>query len=146
MKLQSLLDIEELQGLEFHQLMQDRQTVEALGVKLQRLGRKAFSTSGQKELDLMLKGRFYQALLPKWQQRLGAPKTTESFNELFARARTLERHDQQFNSARGDAKSNGKGVQPPTKTDHTKAESTRKSEGLSQKDRFKQGATKRIHV
>lgn len=65
------LDIEELCGLEFHQLMQDRQSVEELGMELQRLGRKAFPTSEMKEFDRILKGRFYQALLPKWQKYLG---------------------------------------------------------------------------
>ena len=59
------LDIEELQGLVFHQLMQDQQSVEELGVQLQKLGRKAFLGSGPREFDRMLKGRFYQALLPK---------------------------------------------------------------------------------
>ena len=39
------LDIKELRGLEFHQLMQDKQSVEELGIELQKLGRKAFPTS-----------------------------------------------------------------------------------------------------
>jgi hypothetical protein len=43
------LDIEELRGLEFHQLMQDKQSVEELGIELQKLGRKAFPTSGMIE-------------------------------------------------------------------------------------------------
>ena len=72
-------------------------------MQLQKLGRKAFLRSGPKEFDLMLKGRFYQALLPKWQRKLGAPKTTESFEELYARTRTVERHDQQFNAAQNDS-------------------------------------------
>ena len=70
--------------------MQNKQSVEELGMELQKLGRKAFSTSGMKEFDRILKGRFYQAILPKWQRKLGAPKTTETFEELYARARTLE--------------------------------------------------------
>ena len=37
-----LLDIEELRGLEFHQLVQEKQTVEQLGMELQKLARKAF--------------------------------------------------------------------------------------------------------
>ena len=78
------VDIEELRGLEFHQLMQDKQSVEELGVELQKLERKAFPTSGTKEFDRIVKGRFYQALLPKWQQKLGAPKATETFEELYA--------------------------------------------------------------
>ena len=98
------LDIEELRGLEFHQLMQDQQSVEELGVQLQKLGRKAFLGTGPREFDQMLKSHFYQALLPKWQRKLSAPKPTESFEELYARARTLEQHDQQFNAARNDSK------------------------------------------
>ena len=51
-----------------------------------------------KEFNRLLKGRFYQALLPKWQRKLGAPKAAESFEDLFARARTFERHEQQFSA------------------------------------------------
>lgn len=100
------LDIEELRGLKFHQLMQDKQSVEALGIELQKRGRKAFPTSDPKEFDRILKGRFYQALLPKWQQKLGAPKTMDTFEELYARAQILERHNQQYNANRGEAKQN----------------------------------------
>lgn len=46
------------------------------------LAKKAFPSLGAKELDRLLKGRFFQALLPKWQRKLGAPKVAESFNEL----------------------------------------------------------------
>lgn len=84
--------------------MQEKQTVEELGTQLQKLARKAFPDSNDKELDRMLKGRFYQALLPKWQRKLGAPKTTETFDELFTRTRMLERHDQKFNSGRSDSR------------------------------------------
>lgn len=37
----------------------------------------------------MLKEQFYQALLPKWQHKLGAPKTDETFEDLCTRARPL---------------------------------------------------------
>ena len=43
-----------------------------------------------------MKGRFYSVLLPKWQKKLGAPKPSEKFNDLYERARTIERHDRQF--------------------------------------------------
>ena len=79
--------------------MQEQQSVEELGVQLQRLGRKSLLGSGPKEFGWMLKGHFYQALLPKWQRKLGAPKATDSFEELYARTRTPEQHDQQFNAA-----------------------------------------------
>ena len=36
------VDIEELQGLEFHRKVQEDESVEQLGLELQRLGRKAF--------------------------------------------------------------------------------------------------------
>ena len=104
------VDIEELRSLEFHQLMQEQQSVEQLGIELQSLARRAFPEASQKEFDRLVKGRFFQALLPKWQQKLGAPRATESFSDLYDRARTLERHDKQFSAsatARGDGKSKG---------------------------------------
>ena len=54
---------------------------------------------GETEFDRMLKGRFYQALLPKWQRKLGAPKLDESFTALYDRACMLEMHDQQYTAA-----------------------------------------------
>jgi hypothetical protein len=50
--------IEELRGMEFHQLMQDSQSIEQLGIDLQRLARKAFPSIARKEQDILLKGRF----------------------------------------------------------------------------------------
>ena len=44
----------------------------------------------------MLKERYYQALLLKWQCKLGAPKTDETFEDLYARGRAMEQHDQQI--------------------------------------------------
>ena len=70
------------------------------------LGRKAFPKIGEAEFDRMLKGRFFQAL-PKWQRKLGAPKIDEKFNDLYDRARVVERHEKQYlasASARSDAK------------------------------------------
>ena len=80
--------------------MQDKQSVEELGIALQKLARKASPTSGVKEFDRLLKGQFYQALLPKWQRKLGAPKTDETFEDLYARARAIEQHDQQIGTGR----------------------------------------------
>ena len=91
------VDIEELRGTEFHQLVQKGQSVEQLGLQLQKVAKRAFPTLVGKDLDRLLKGRFFQALLPKWQRRLGAPKTDESFDELFNRARTTECREQQYN-------------------------------------------------
>ena len=90
------MDIEELRGLEFHQLTQKDQSVEQLGIQLQNLCKKAFPSVEPKDSDRLLKGRFFQALLPKWQRRLGAPKPSETLTDLYDRARTLERHDKQF--------------------------------------------------
>ena len=105
--------IEELRGMEFHQLMQDSQSIEQLGIELQRLARKAFPSISGKEQDILLKGRFYQALLPRWQRKL-TPKPEETFAELYDRARTLEKHEKQYAAsaaARADnAKSDKKHV------------------------------------
>lgn len=51
-----------------------------------------------KEFDCLIKGRFYQAP-QKWQCKLGALKATESFDDLFTRARMFERHEQQFSAS-----------------------------------------------
>ena len=93
------VDIEELRGLEFHQLMQTEESVERLGLQLMALAKKAFPSLGARELDRLLKGRFFQALLPKWQRKLGAPKVAETFAELYGRARTCERHEQQYRAS-----------------------------------------------
>ena len=89
-------DIKELRGLEFHHRTQGSETVEQLGIDLQRLGRKAFPSSQGKEFDRLLKGRFFQALHVKWQRKLGTPKPQETFRELYDRARTLEQHEKQY--------------------------------------------------
>lgn len=59
-------------------------------MSLQKLARKAFPSSSEKVFDRMLKGGFYQASLPKWRRKIGAPKMNESFEDLFARARAAE--------------------------------------------------------
>ena len=101
------IDIEELRGLEVNQKMQTSESVEQLGIDLMSLGRKAFPKICEAEFDRMLKGRFFQALLPKWQRKLGAPKIDEKFNDLYDRARVAERHEKQYlasASARSDAR------------------------------------------
>ena len=96
------VDIEELRGMDFHQLVQTKQSVEQLGLELQKLAKRAFPTITGKDFDRLLKGRFFQALLPRWQRKLGAPKPDESFEELFARARTTERREEQYSAVAGD--------------------------------------------
>ena len=92
-----LVDIEELRGLEFHHKIQgSKETIEELGLDLQALCRKAFPSSHGKEFDRLLKGRFFQAIHVKWQRKLGAPKPSETFQELFNRARVLEQHEKQY--------------------------------------------------
>ena len=73
--------------------------MEQLGLELQRLGRKAFPSTDGKDFDHLLKGRFFQALLTKWQRKLGAPKPSGTFQELYDCARTLEQHEKQYNAA-----------------------------------------------
>ena len=65
-----LLNIEALCGLEFHQLVHEKQNVEQLYMELQTLACKAFPKMDLKEHDRLLKGRFYQVLLEKWQCKL----------------------------------------------------------------------------
>ena len=77
-------DIEELRGLEFHHKTQGNESIDQLGISIQQLGRKAFPSIVGKDFERLLKGRFYQALLLKWQQKLGAPKPNESFHDLLA--------------------------------------------------------------
>ena len=90
------VDIEELRGMEFHHRVQKDETIEDLGLELQALGRKAFPSIQGREFDRLLKGRFFQALHVKWQRKLGAPKPSETFQELYDRARVLERHERQY--------------------------------------------------
>ena len=96
------VDIEELRGLEFHQLTQVSQSVEQLGIQLQKLAKRAFPALEGRDLDRLLKGRFFQALLRKWQRKLGAPKAEESFDELYSRARMTECRDKQYAEAAGE--------------------------------------------
>ena len=72
--------IEELRGLELHHRVQNPvESVEAVGRSIQHLGWKAFFSITGKDFDHLLKGRFHRALLVIWQQKLGPPKTDESF-------------------------------------------------------------------
>ena len=92
--------------MEFHQRVQSDETIQELGMDLQKLARKAFPLMADKEFDRMLKGRFYQALHPRWQRKLNAPKPDETFGQLFERARMLEQHEKQFTASaasRGEA-------------------------------------------
>ena len=49
-----------------------------------------------RDLDRLLKGRFFQALFPWWQRKLGAPKMEETFQELYDRARMYEQREKQY--------------------------------------------------
>ena len=101
------IDIEKFRGLEFNQKTQTSESVEQLGIDLMSLCRKAFPKICETEFDRMLNGRFFQALLPRWQRKLGTPKIDEKFNDLYDRARVAERHEKQYlvsASARSDAK------------------------------------------
>ena len=89
-------DIEELRGMEFHRLVQTSESVEKLGIEIQRLGHRAFPSVTGNDLDRLLKGRFFQALLVQWQRKLGAPKVEETFQELFDQARMAEQREKQY--------------------------------------------------
>ena len=81
-----LVEIEELKGLEFHRRVQGEESIEQLGMDIQKLGRKAFPSTAGKELDRLLKGHFYQALQLRWQCKLNASPAEETFEQLFERA------------------------------------------------------------
>ena len=53
------IDIEELRSAEFYQLTQTEETVEEMGIKLQKLARMAFPSIVGKEYDRSLKDRFF---------------------------------------------------------------------------------------
>ena len=76
--------------------MQTTQSVEKLGLQLMSRAKKALPTLDETQREQLLKGRFFQALLPRWQQKLGVPKVDESFTDLYNPARTAKRHDQQY--------------------------------------------------
>ena len=40
--------------------------------------------------------------MPKWQRKLGAPKAEEMFEDLFNRARTVEKRDEQYSQSAAD--------------------------------------------
>ena len=88
---------------------------------------------GETEFDRMLKRRFFQSLLPKWQRKLGAPKLDESFTALYDRARMLEMHDQQYTAAAqardGKTKgaTHGKEGQKPTEQPRQSSQSQKPS-------------------
>ena len=78
------VNIAELKGIEFHQRMQlPEEPVEQLGIALQNLARKAFPQSKGREFDHLLKGWLFEALHTNCQRKLRAPKTDESFSELY---------------------------------------------------------------
>ena len=109
------VEIEELKGLEFHRRVQGEESIEKLGMDIQKLGRKAFRSTEGKKLDRLLKGHFYQALHPRWQRKLNAPRADEMFEQLFERARMLEQHEKRFSaSASGRSVSHTKKPTAPT--------------------------------
>ena len=53
-----------------------------------------------------MKGRFFQSLVPKWQRKLGALKAEETFKDLFNRACTVEKQDEQYSQSAADKTDN----------------------------------------
>ncbi len=122
------VDIEELRGLQFHHKMQGEESVEQLGISLQQLGRKAFPSMTGKELDRLLKGRFFQALHVKWQRKLGVPKPDETFYALYDRARMFESREKQYSA---DSRVDNRGKQ---KGQHQNRSSEKQFQGDSKSD------------
>ena len=67
--------------------------MEHLWISIQHLSCKAFPSITGKDFDWLLKCRFYQALIVKWQWKFGCPKPGEGFHELLACARMLEEYE-----------------------------------------------------
>ncbi len=82
--------------MQFHHKIQGEESVEQLGISLQQLGHIPSMTG--KELDHLLKGRFFQALHVKWQRTLGAHKSDETFYALYDRARMFESREKQYSA------------------------------------------------
>lgn len=89
--------IEELRGLEFLQLTQVSQSVEQLGIELEKLAIRVFPCLEGRDLDRLLKGCFFQAFLPKCQRKLGAPKA----EEVLMNSRMTECCDKQYAEVAG---------------------------------------------
>ena len=86
------VDIEELRGLEFHHHMQGSETIEE---SCSPWDRRPFHLSLAVSL-MAVEGTIFQALHVKWKRKLGAPKTDESFKDLYDRARILEQHEEEY--------------------------------------------------
>ena len=127
-------DIEELRGIDFYHIMQANDSIEQLGITVQRLGRRAFPSMNEKEFDRLIKGRFFQALLVKWQRKLEAPKPGETFHELYNRARMMEQYERQYaaSAATHSDQSSSKNDRPrKTATSLAKDESVAKEQPKS---------------
>ena len=116
------VDIEELCGIEFHHLVQGDEIMEELRLELQSLGRKAFPLIVGHEFDSLLKGRVFQPLHVMWQRKLGAPKTGETFQEFYDRARVLKQHEGQYAES---AASHGDGAKSDQNVCHRKGGGSR---------------------
>ena len=128
------VDIEELRGAEFYQIYQKEKSVEEIGIKLQSAARKAFLSLIGKEHDRLMKGRFFQSLLPKWQRKMGAHKADETFEDLFKRAHTVEKHDEQYSQSAADKSDDHK------KSSSNEAESQNKAGSENSGGRAKESA------
>ena len=105
---------------------------------LQKLGHKAFTATEGREMDRLLKGRFYQALHPRWQRKLNAPRTDETFAQLYERACMFEQHEKQFTasaacrtetkSKRSRSSTQARGSRPTTTTTTATSQRSQRSQ------------------
>ena len=87
------VDIEELRGLGLEDArLQDNRTA---GNRLAEPGKKSFPRVARWK-GVWSKGWFFRALLPKWQRKVGASNAEVTFQELYDRARMLEKHELQY--------------------------------------------------
>ena len=116
-------------------------------MELQRLAKRAFPVLTGKDFDRLMKGRFFQALLPCWQRNLGAPKPDESFDELFNRARTTERREQQYCEVaeeRKDTQQKTKKVEKPST--QPRKEQGEMASGSEKREPSRQGQGPQCHA
>ena len=88
------VDIEELRGIEFHQKMQEQQSVEQLGIELQWLGRRPMPVA-----KYLIVYRRVDSSCQMATKTGSFKKNPESFSELYDRACTLKRQEKQISAS-----------------------------------------------
>ena len=105
------MDIEELRGIP--SVGTEGPVSGAAGVRDAKISKTCIPSSHWQGPGLATEGSFFR---PRWQRKLGAPRTNDSFDELFNRTRTTERHEQQYSNIAGEHRDQQKPDRPVDKT------------------------------